>query len=462
MVRTIRHAYLCAGGLLFGALLAPAAWGEDEAAKSPIAAAAVVSAPTDDASPGKADDVAESPVVTPAKPSGPSSGETDVEMVRERYPDGKIKVEREVIRDAQENYINHGQWKMWDPKGNVVGEGRYVNGLRQGAWTGWYMRADVPLLSDMPYREYKGPFVSQAEFNGGKLNGPWTIHDAEKHKISEWHYLAGRRHGSWTSWYANGRKMREGNYLNGALDGRVSDWSPEGVLTTNETYQAGHKLARKVAYFAESQKKSEGMYLFAKQELETDDDWWDAKLSKFTTLGKDERHGESISWHPNGQVHVQGAYEHDAPVGTHTWWYANGQKAVEGPFTKGQRHGQWSWYHPNGQKSTQGEFMMGGPHGKWIWWSPAGKVAQKVDYSAGGKSVLAAVVADKPQPRDREDSASQSTQAAEPKTIEDGEDSEETTKGSEQAVSQSSAATDTEESRQSPQRGPTAETADDE
>jgi antitoxin component YwqK of YwqJK toxin-antitoxin module len=245
------------------------------------------------------------------------------------------------------------------------------------------MPAEVALLSDMPYRQFQGPFVSQAEFDGGKLNGRWTIYDSKQHKISEWNYVAGRRHGVWTSWYASGRKMREANYINGDLEGTVTEWSPDGSVTTKDTYQGGHKLARKVEYYTQSQKKSEGMYLFAKQE------------SKFTTIGKDERHGESMTWHPNGQVHVQGSYEHDAPVGTHTWWYANGQKAVEGCFTNGQRHGQWTWYHQNGQKSTHGEFVMGGPHGRWIWWSPAGKVAQKVEYSAGGKTEASAVVADK-------------------------------------------------------------------
>ena len=57
MVRPIRHAYLCAGGLLFGTLLAPAVRGEDETAVSPIVAAAVVATSTDDDSSSKADDV---------------------------------------------------------------------------------------------------------------------------------------------------------------------------------------------------------------------------------------------------------------------------------------------------------------------------------------------------------------------------------------------------------------------
>ena len=32
----------------------------------------------------------------------------DVEVIRERYPDGKIKIERQVTLDADGNYVNHG------------------------------------------------------------------------------------------------------------------------------------------------------------------------------------------------------------------------------------------------------------------------------------------------------------------------------------------------------------------
>jgi antitoxin component YwqK of YwqJK toxin-antitoxin module len=372
----VRHWYFGAGIVLAGSLLAPPANGEVPAEPAPLETAG------------------EPSVVTAAKPAVVAE-HTDVEVVRERYPDGKVKVEREVIRDAEENYVNHGTWKMWDKSGNVVGEGRYVNGQRQGVWTGWFMPAEVPLLGEMPYKQYQGPFISQAEFDGGKLNGRWVIYDAKQRKISEWNYLAGRRHGSWTSWYANGKKMREVNYVNGDLDGKMMEWTPDGAVSTNETYQGGHKLDRKIEYHTANQKKSEGMYLFAKQELAQEDEWWDAKLAKFTSVGKDVRHGDATMWHPNGQVQMQGAYEYDQPVGTFTWWYANGQKAVQGTYTSGQRQGEWAWYHQNGQKSTHGEFAVGAPHGRWIWWNPQGKVSQKIEYSPGAKGDAAAVVADK-------------------------------------------------------------------
>ncbi|MCE9556285.1 MAG: hypothetical protein K8T91_23290, partial [Planctomycetes bacterium] len=109
----VRRWYLCAGAFLTGAVLAPAAMGKEPslapastlstkapAEPTPIEAAALSTS-------------GEPSVVTAAKPAVVAD-KSDVEVVRERYPDGKIKVEREVIRDAEENYVNHGLWKMWD------------------------------------------------------------------------------------------------------------------------------------------------------------------------------------------------------------------------------------------------------------------------------------------------------------------------------------------------------------
>ena len=38
-----------------------------------------------------------------------------VELVTERYPNGKVKIEREVGQDAAGNYINQGSYKIYNP-----------------------------------------------------------------------------------------------------------------------------------------------------------------------------------------------------------------------------------------------------------------------------------------------------------------------------------------------------------
>ena len=89
---------------------------------------------------------------------------TDVEVIKERYPNRSVKIEREVIRDADDNYINHGAWKMWDINGKVVAQGRYSDGERQGTWTGWFLADENKLFNQVPYSQFRGPFVLASKF----------------------------------------------------------------------------------------------------------------------------------------------------------------------------------------------------------------------------------------------------------------------------------------------------------
>ena len=142
-------------------------------------------------------------------------------------------------------------------------------------------------------------------------------------------------------WYANGKKMREAQFRDGDMDGEYLEWSPDGIVRVNETLQTGRKLATKTSYYTGGKvKKSEGMYLFAKDVEQSPDDWWNCKLQVTTVkTGRDEKHGAWTSWHPSGQPQLEGKYEHDVQVGEFTWWHSNGQQALQGEFAR--RQARW-------------------------------------------------------------------------------------------------------------------------
>src|SRR5712675_235955 len=73
------------------------------------------------------------------------------ETIRERYDDGKVRIERLVTLDDDGNYVNHGEWKMLSRAGDVIAEGHYDMGKRIGTWTRWNGRQDVPELSEFPF-----------------------------------------------------------------------------------------------------------------------------------------------------------------------------------------------------------------------------------------------------------------------------------------------------------------------
>jgi antitoxin component YwqK of YwqJK toxin-antitoxin module len=321
------------------------------------------------------------------KPSDESSDATDsssddTELIKERYPNGAIRIERRVTQDAQGNYINHGPWKMWDERGNLMAQGQYEYGNRTGVWIRWYRSVqEANLLSKAPYSQYAGPYISQATFKNDLLDGVWTIYDGKTRKISQWAFSEGKRHGPSLWWYANGKKMREANFTNGDMDGPYLEWAPDGTLRVKEEYQEGRKLAMKTTYYTGNVKKSEGMYLFAKDIEHSPDDWWNCKLVTTVKTGKDEKHGLWTSWFASGQMQLQGRYEHDLQVGKFTWWHSNGQRALEGNFDRGKQDGQWTWWHANGQKSIEGHYAAGNPTGRWTWWKEDGRVVQSADLS---------------------------------------------------------------------------------
>lgn len=328
--------------------------------------------------------------------------DNDNDVVRERYPNRSVKIEREVTQDAAGNYVNHGTWKMWDEAGNVVAEGQFRDGKRYGLWTRWHRQGDSPLFGTAPYNLFSGPYISQATFDDGQLSGRWTIFDAKQHKISEFEMADGLRHGMSTWWYPTGQKMREVFYRDGLMDGDLLEWDQKSNLVVKDNFQEGRKLAPKAASYSETKrsagkKKNEGMYLHAKQVVKDRDDWWNAKVATYASEGKDQKHGMWTEWFPTGHEQMTGNFHHDVPVGTFVWWYSNGQKALEGTYLDGKPHGRWTWWHNNGLKATEGEYLQGAEAGEWSWWNTDGRIARNKDFS-GAASETAGVETKQPKP----------------------------------------------------------------
>ena len=325
----------------------------------------------------------ELPAATAELRDEPIEPQPNAEIVRERYDNRRVKVEREVVQDEDQNYINHGRWKMWDRDGNVAVEGRYKHSQRDGVWTRIYRNHDAKLLSSTsPFNQANLPLVSQARFEDGKLHGRWVIYDAtNKRQLCDWEFKNGRRDGISTWWYPSGAKMREIHYVDGAIDGEFNEWDRTGKQVTSHVYDEGRRLAKKVDYYSGRVKKSEGAVLYPKLALETPDDWLECTLATYSQEGAPVRHGMWTTWYANGQKKMEGEYKEDVPHGKFSWWHENGQKSLVANYRNGKRDGDWIWWHENGQKSIQGAYVMDDPSDKWLWWKESGKVAQRADFS---------------------------------------------------------------------------------
>jgi antitoxin component YwqK of YwqJK toxin-antitoxin module len=308
----------------------------------------------------------------------------EVELVRERYADGKVRVERQVTLNGDGNYVNHGTWKMYSPTGDVVAEGQYNFGERNGMWTRWNARKDAPMLSEFPFKDFKAPFMSQATFNNGKMEGDWIITDASDRKVSIISFKEGQRNGQATMYLPNGKILSQSTYQNAIPVGDLLEVNKKtGELARTGTYEEGRKVVTKTNYYSGSshKKESETVFLAAKTVETAPDDFWAVRTAKYGTDGSDMRHGASKSWYASGQPEMDGSYEYGKKAGTFTFWHENGQIAATGEYKADAAIGTWVWWHPNGQKSAVGKYTNGTLIGEWRWWDEAGKLTKQQTYT---------------------------------------------------------------------------------
>ncbi len=350
--------------------------------------------------------VARTPAVAaPVAPTGPASEAATekappadsilnktlaTEVIRERNPNGTVKIERHVAQDGDGNYCNHGGWTQWDDRGQIVGTGEYVNGKRQGKWVRWYGPSESNSFASPIYKDFQPPFASEASFENGVLTGAWRVFDSKNRKMCEWNFQDGQRNGKSIWWYTTGQKRKEIEYVGNQLDGEVTEYQADGKVISRDRYVSGRKLVLQVEYYdskkdsKEVQKKSEGWVLTTRDTTKHNYDWWTG-TAVITVLGKEgevEKHGMWTWWHANGQRQMEGRYEENQPVGKFTWWYPNGQKQLEGEYVAGRQAGKFLWWHMNGQKQCEGQYASGEQTGKWLRWSSEGKVVESGDYTA--------------------------------------------------------------------------------
>jgi antitoxin component YwqK of YwqJK toxin-antitoxin module len=301
-----------------------------------------------------------------------------LETITQRYPDGKVKVEREVAQDAAGNYFSQGVFKLYSPTGEVLKTGEFLNGKQQGKWTQQLAKDEGHLFSANNDNQWSGPFTSEATFQDGRLHGTWTIKDSHGQNAIQWSFDNGVRSGTWTWWHPNGQKRLEATYINGALNGEVLEWDRDGKIVNQSTYIDGKRAVKAVGWYTLGQKHFEGTYLRLSNMLHATYDWWNSKIatSASAPAGPDLQHGVWTEWYSSGNKKSEGQYDRGVAVGKFAWWYENGQQQAEGEFEAGQKNGTWTTWHLNGLKESLGEYKAGKLVSKWMRWTADGKLVE--------------------------------------------------------------------------------------
>jgi antitoxin component YwqK of YwqJK toxin-antitoxin module len=326
-----------------------------------------------------------------------------VELITDRYPDGRSRIERQVTLDTEGNYVNHGTWKMLAKDGTPIAEGQFEMGKRVGTWTRWYGRdengrTDTRLINAAPFNRFKPPFVSQANFVDDKMEGQWLIVDADERQIMQISLESGKRNGTAITWLPNGKIATQASYQHGVPNGETLEFVANPQQNTANPGQRGEVRGdmRVTARYIDGRreiiktdwhdgmkkvKKSEEMFLAAPTVAQTLDDFWNLSLATYKSEGTELRHGPSKSWFANGKPQHEGMYENDKKQGMFTYWFANGQMYATGEYKNDKAIGSWIWWHQNGLKAAFGEYNDEGYFvGNWRWWGEDGKLTRQKTY----------------------------------------------------------------------------------
>jgi antitoxin component YwqK of YwqJK toxin-antitoxin module len=312
-------------------------------------------------------------------------GQVQTELITERYPNRRLKIERSVVQDAERNYVNHGQWTMWAADGTMIAKGRYEWGKRQGQWSRLYTDIKDDRIAGQHTKQFTAPLAGVADFVDDKLHGTWKIVDAKQRDVRSWEFKHGKLHGKAISWFPTGHKQSETTFEDGMMTGTAWEWDAAGKLLSKINYRDGRSSQPYVKSFPSGERQYEGHYLGPRQVYKTTIDFWNGiveiQLSK--KEGSPKRHGKWIEWYENGGKKFEGDFDDDKATGHHTWWYQNGQKRAEGDFKAGKENGHWTWWHENGLKHLDGLFANGVQTGTWVRWKPDGKVQEVQEHHLG-------------------------------------------------------------------------------
>lgn len=303
-----------------------------------------------------------------------------VEVIRERYNNGAVRIERQVILDQNQNYINHGQWRYYLPNGRVTAQAYFVNGKKSGAWSRWLTIKDTPVLRQLPFNQFQAPFLNTFHYQNDSLQGKWKLQDSANRTIFEIDLQEGKRNGACTWYFVNGQKFQEFHYQSGKLHGTFRKWNTQGKLTEDRKFVEGREIGTITEFHRPGIKKLEYGVLAGEVESLTLDNPWNLEFATEKKIGPDIKNGNVTAWYPNGQVQFTGQFKDDVQHGNFVWYYETGQKQAEGNFANDQRADVWVWWHENGMRASAGRYVAGLPAGNWQWWLADGKLSRTKEF----------------------------------------------------------------------------------
>jgi antitoxin component YwqK of YwqJK toxin-antitoxin module len=165
---------------------------------------------------------------------------------RETYPDGTVRVEREVALFSDNHIEADGFYREFYPNGKLFVEGQYQRGRQHGEWTFYYDNGQINRKSifnngqpDGAWDIYRadGTLSAKRSFKNGARDGEWITYDETgKKPLREEHYVNGKADGVWKIWFASGKQKQQFGFKEGLRHGATIEWNENGEKTIEINY----------------------------------------------------------------------------------------------------------------------------------------------------------------------------------------------------------------------------------
>lgn len=168
----------------------------------------------------------------------------------DKYPDGKIRYERQVARYSDDSFVADGFHREFYPNGEKFVEGQFVKGKQEGDWTYYHdngkVQRTVHFTAGKPDGSWdvfnaEGAVVAKRGFKAGKRDGTWTAYDESgKQPLQEEVYDEGKANGTWKVWFPSGQIKTEIGIKDGVRHGPYKEWDEKGNQRAELTFVDGN------------------------------------------------------------------------------------------------------------------------------------------------------------------------------------------------------------------------------
>lgn len=134
---------------------------------------------------------------------------------------------------------------IYDPKKNIVSEGKTVNRVNEGIWK-YYQRESKQLMTEENYVK-------------GQLNGVRKVYFVDGAIAEETTYVNGKKEGPYKVYTEKGMVMEEAVFKNNKYEGPAIYREPNGAVASKGNYKNGEKNG-KWQFFVNGKLKKEEKY----------------------------------------------------------------------------------------------------------------------------------------------------------------------------------------------------------